>query len=88
MLADSYARLLAMKMFAARSADYFRAASADDRRFLLFNPIMKMKVTSEGERVVNLLWEVIAAKGFEKDTYFESAASTSGRCPSSRAPCT
>jgi acyl-CoA dehydrogenase len=73
MLADSYARLLAMKMFAARSADYFRAASADDRRFLLFNPIMKMKVTSEGERVINLLWEVIAAKGFEKDTYFEQA---------------
>ena len=74
MLADSYARLLAMKMFAARSADYFRAAGPEDRRFLLFNPIMKMKVTSEGERVVNLLWEVIAAKGFEKDTYFESAA--------------
>ena len=73
MLADSYARLLAMKMFAARSADYFRAASAEDRRFLLFNPIMKLKVTSEGERVVNLLWEVIAARGFEKDTYFESA---------------
>jgi acyl-CoA dehydrogenase len=63
-----------MKMFAARSADYFRAASPEDRRFLLYNPITKMKVTSEGERVVNLLWEVIAAKGFEKDTYFESAA--------------
>jgi acyl-CoA dehydrogenase len=73
MLADSYARLLAMKMFAARSADYFRSASAEDRRFLLYNPITKMKVTSEGERVVNLLWEVIAARGFEKDTYFESA---------------
>jgi alkylation response protein AidB-like acyl-CoA dehydrogenase len=73
MLADAYARLLAMKMFAARSADYLRAASPEDRRFLLYNPITKMKVTSEGERVVNLLWEVIAARGFEKDTYFESA---------------
>jgi acyl-CoA dehydrogenase len=73
MLADAYARLLAMKMYAARSADYFRAASAEDRRFLLYNPITKMKVTSEGERVINLLWEVIAARGFEKDTYFESA---------------
>jgi alkylation response protein AidB-like acyl-CoA dehydrogenase len=73
MLADSYARLIAMKMYAARSADYFRVASAEDRRFLLYNPITKMKVTSEGERVVNLLWEVIAARGFEKDTYFESA---------------
>jgi alkylation response protein AidB-like acyl-CoA dehydrogenase len=74
MLADSYARLLAMKMYAARSADYFRAASPEDRRFLLYNPITKMKVTSEGERVINLLWEVIAARGFEKDTYFSSAA--------------
>ncbi len=73
MLADAYARLLAMKSYAARSADYLRAASAEDRRFLLYNPIMKMKVTSEGERVINLLWEVIAARGFEKDTYFESA---------------
>ena len=73
MLADAYARLLAMKMFAARSADYFRTASGDDRRFLLYNPITKAKVTSEGERVIDLLWEVIAARGFEKDTYFESA---------------
>src|SRR3954471_4971502 len=32
-----------------------------------------MKVTSEGERVVDLLWEVIAAKGFESDTYFSQA---------------
>jgi alkylation response protein AidB-like acyl-CoA dehydrogenase len=73
MLADAYARLLAMKMYSARSADYLRAAGPEDRRFLLFNPITKLKVTSEGERVINLLWEVIAARGFEKDTYFESA---------------
>ena len=73
MLADSYARLLAMKMYAARSADYLRAAGPEDRRFLLFNPVTKLKVTSEGERVVDLLWEVIAARGFEKDTYFETA---------------
>ena len=33
-----------------------------------------MKVTTEGERVIDLLWDVIAAKGFEKDTYFEMAA--------------
>lgn len=43
--ADAYARLVAMKMFAARSTDYFRSASEDDRRFLLFNPITKAKVT-------------------------------------------
>ena len=75
MLADAYARLVAMKMFAARSTDYFRCASEDDRRFLLFNPITKAKVTSEGERVIDLLWDVIAARGFERDTYFSRAAS-------------
>jgi alkylation response protein AidB-like acyl-CoA dehydrogenase len=73
LVGDAYARLLAMKLYSARCSDYERAASKDDRRFLLFNPIAKMKVTSEGERVIDLLWEVIAAKGFEKDTYFEQA---------------
>ncbi|MCE6993442.1 acyl-CoA dehydrogenase [Saccharothrix sp. S26] len=71
---DAYARLVAMKLFADRSVDYFRSASPEDRRYLLFNPITKMKVTSEGERVIDLLWDVIAAKGFEKDTYFSMAA--------------
>ena len=75
MLADAYARLVAMKIFAARSTDYFRTAADDDRRFLLFNPITKAKVTSEGERVIDLLWDVIAARGFERDTYFSRAAS-------------
>ncbi len=71
---DAYARLLAMKLFALRAADYMKAASADDRRYLLFNPLVKMKVTTQGEEVINLLWDVIAAKGFEKDQYFSMAA--------------
>jgi acyl-CoA dehydrogenase len=71
---DAYARLVAMKLFSDRAIDYFRTASPDDRRYLLFNPITKMKVTTEGERVIDLLWDVIAAKGFEKDMYFEMAA--------------
>ena len=70
---DAYARLAAMKLFADRSVDYFRSADENDRRYLLFNPITKMKVTSEGEHVIDLLWDVIAAKGFEKDTYFTRA---------------
>jgi alkylation response protein AidB-like acyl-CoA dehydrogenase len=73
LLADAYLRLLAMKLYSARCSDYERSASAEDRRYLLFNPIAKFKVTSEGERVIDLLWEVLAAKGFEKDTYFEQA---------------
>lgn len=72
-LADAYSRLIGMKLYSVRSADYFRSASPDDRRYLLFNPITKMKVTMEGERTIDLLWDVIAARGFEKDTYFEQA---------------
>jgi acyl-CoA dehydrogenase len=74
MFVDAYARLVAMKLFALRACDYMRSASPDDRRYLLYNPMVKMKVTTEGERVINLLWDVIAAKGFEKDMYFEQAA--------------
>jgi acyl-CoA dehydrogenase len=71
---DAYTRLAAMKLFAYRNSDYMRSASAEDRRYLLYNPMTKMKVTTQGEEVINLLWDVIAAKGFEKDTYFEMAA--------------
>jgi len=74
MFTDAYARLVAMKLFALRAGDYMRAASPDDRRYLLYNPTVKMKVTTQGEEVMNLLWDVIAAKGFEKDMYFEMAA--------------
>ena len=71
---DAYTRLAAMKLFALRASDYMRSASKDDRRYLLYNPMVKMKVTTQGEEVINLIWDVIAAKGFEKDMYFESAA--------------
>jgi acyl-CoA dehydrogenase len=74
MFTDAYARLVAMKLFILRAADYMRAASPQDRRYLLYNPVVKMKVTTQGEEVMNLLWDVIAAKGFEKDTFFEMAA--------------
>jgi acyl-CoA dehydrogenase len=74
MFTEAYARLVAMKLFTLRAADYMRAASPEDRRYLLFNPVVKMKVTTQGEQVINLLWDVIAAKGFEKDMYFEMAA--------------
>jgi acyl-CoA dehydrogenase len=73
-LTDAYIRLVAMKLFGARAIDYFRSASAEDRRYLLFNPITKMKVTTEGERCIDELWNVVAAKGFEADTYFDQAS--------------
>jgi acyl-CoA dehydrogenase len=71
---DAYTRLVAMKLVALRAADYMRSASRDDRRYLLYNPVVKMKVTTQGEDVIDHLWDVIAAKGFERDTYFEMAA--------------
>jgi acyl-CoA dehydrogenase len=71
---DAYTRLIAMKLFGLRTADYMRIASKKDRRYLLYAPVMKMKTTTQGEEVINLLWDVIAAKGFEKDMYFENAA--------------
>ncbi|MFD7560742.1 acyl-CoA dehydrogenase family protein [Streptomyces sp. NPDC059835] len=73
-LTDAYVRLVGMKLFSDRAVDYFRSAGPDDRRYLLFNPMTKMKVTTEGEKVIDLMWDVIAAKGFEKDTYFANAA--------------
>jgi acyl-CoA dehydrogenase len=78
---ESYARLIAMKLVAFRSADYLRVASDGDRRYLLFNPIVKMKVTGQGEKVVKCLHEIIAAKGFEQDTYFEMAIRDIGMLP-------
>ena len=75
---DAYARLIAMKAFADRAIDYFRSAGPQDRRYLLFNPVSKMKVTTEGEKVIGLLWDVIAAKGFERDTYFRGAGKDVG----------
>jgi len=71
---DAFARTVAMKLFAWRAVDYFRSATPEDRRYLLFNPLTKMKVTTEGEKVIDLLWDVIAAKGFERDMWFEMAA--------------
>ncbi len=74
MFIDAYSRLVAMKLFALRAADYMRVASPEDRRYLLYNPMVKMKVTTQGEEVINQMWDAIAAKGFEKDQYFTQAA--------------
>lgn len=78
---DAYARITAMKLFSDRAVDYFRTASLEDRRYLLFNPMTKSKVTSEGETVMTLLLDVLAAKGFEKNTYFAQVARYIGTLP-------
>ena len=78
---DSYARLVAMKLFSQRSVDYLRSASLDDRRYLLFNPVTKAKVTMEGETIVRTLHDVVAAKGYEKNTMFREVAQLIGALP-------
>lgn len=80
-LSEAYARLLAAKLYGARAVDYVRSASREDRRYLLYTPLNKMQVTTEGERVISLLGEVISAKGFERDSYFESAKNIIGGLP-------
>lgn len=81
LLSDAYARLVAMRLVATRACDYMRSASATDRRYLLYSPLTKAKITSEGERVITALWDVIAAKGVEKDTIFEAMTREIGLLP-------
>ena len=81
LLTDAYTRLVAMKLVATRASDYMRSASATDRRYLLYSPLTKAKITSEGERVITALWDVIAAKGVEKDTIFEAMTREIGLLP-------
>ena len=78
---DAYARMIAMKAFSRRAVDYFRSASLEDRRYLLFNPMTKAKVTMEGETVVRALHDVVAAKGYEKNTMFREVAQLIGCLP-------
>jgi acyl-CoA dehydrogenase len=81
MFVDSYCRLAAMRLFSDRAIDYMRSASAEDRRYLLYNPMVKMKVTTQGEQVIGLLHEVIAAKGFENEPFFEVTTIEAGMLP-------
>lgn len=70
---DAYARLAGMKLFGERAIDYMGSASLDDRRYLLFNTVEKITVTRQGAQAYAGLWDVIAAKGFEKETFFQMA---------------
>ncbi len=81
MFVDAYCRLAAMRLFSDRAIDYMRSANSEDRRYLLYNPLVKMKVTSQGEKVVGLLHEIIAAKGFENEPFFEVATIEAGMLP-------
>lgn len=70
LVADSFARLIAMKLYSERAIDYMRSAHAGDRRYLLVSAIEKMSVTRQGQQIYEDLADVIAARGFENDMYF------------------
>lgn len=81
LFSEAYVRIIAMKLFALRAVDYFRSSSEEDRRYLLFNPIQKMKVTKQGMDVIEMLLDIVAAKGFEQETYMELAIRDIGMIP-------
>ncbi len=71
---DAFCRLNAMKLYTTRGIDYMRVLSADDRRYLLFSPIQKMKVTKEADDVMATIMDIVCAKGYEADTYLSHAS--------------
>jgi acyl-CoA dehydrogenase len=81
-MAIAFARLTAMKFYAYRALDYLQAAADDDRRYLLFHAVQKARVSTEGVKVMHLLSECVGARGFEADTYFESALREAPMIPS------
>jgi acyl-CoA dehydrogenase len=81
-MAEAYARLTAMKLYAYRALDYAKCASATDRRYLLFSAVQKAKVSTEARKTMALLQDCVGAKGFESDTYFEMALRDAQLIPS------
>jgi acyl-CoA dehydrogenase len=81
-MTQAYVRLAAMKLYAYRALDYLHAASASERRYLLFNAVQKAKVGVDGVKVMALISECVGARGFECDTYIEMALRDAALIPS------
>lgn len=73
MFIQAYLRTVGMRLYGFRAIDYFKSCSETDRRYLLFNPVNKMKSSLEGVTAVTLLWDAVTARGFECETYMEQA---------------
>lgn len=73
MFVEAYLRTVGMRLYAFRAIDYFKHSSETDRRYLLFNPINKMKASMEGVTCVYQLFDAVTARGFEAETYMEQA---------------
>ena len=75
MFVDAYARLVAMKLFALRAADYMRVRLARGPALPALQPDGEDEGHHRRARTSSTCSGTsIAAKGFEKDMYFEQAA--------------
>lgn len=70
---EAKTRWQGMNLYAMRAVDYIQVASADDRRYLLYTAVQKAKVSLEGVRITDMLMECVGAKGFEANTFLETA---------------
>ena len=77
-MAQAYARLTAMKLYAYRALDYVHAARADDRRYILFCAVQKAMVSTEGVKVVALLADCVGREGLRGGHVSRNGAA---RCP-------
>jgi acyl-CoA dehydrogenase len=77
----AFARLVAMKLYAYRALDYLQVAGPEERRYLLFNAVQKARVSTEGVKVLAALSECVGARGFEANTYIESALRDASMIP-------
>jgi acyl-CoA dehydrogenase len=80
-MVGAFARLVAMKLYAYRALDYLQAAGPDDRRYLFFNAVQKACVSTQGVELLQTLSECVGARGFEADTYIESALRDASMIP-------
>ncbi|MDO4540750.1 MAG: acyl-CoA dehydrogenase, partial [Syntrophomonadaceae bacterium] len=78
---ESWLRLTAMKLYALRCMDYFRSASDDDRRYLMYNAILKMKVCVQGDKISQMLLDIVGARGMEQDCFMEMFIRDAGMMP-------
>lgn len=73
---EAFVRINMMKLYAMRARDYFRLMSDEDRRYLLYVPINKMKVSTEGGVVLDLIMDIVCAKGYENENFIANAHAT------------
>lgn len=75
-LSESFCRLNAARLYSLRGIDYARVLSDEDRRYMLFNSLAKMRVPTETEYVMKLIMDVVCARGYETDTHMAESSTS------------